>query len=85
MDTVILLYRGKLPPTVNVPFLNDTTHLFFHNTMTISPPAPLWQQLLWDLQSNVGLWYPTWHDDIREAQFPGDWHTTGEKDHVLPS
>lgn len=49
MDTVILLYRGKLPPTVNVPFLNDTAHLFFHNTMTISPPAPLWQQLLWDL------------------------------------
>lgn len=28
MDTVILLYRGKLPPTVNVPFLNDTAHLF---------------------------------------------------------
>lgn len=28
---------------------------------------------------------PTWHDDIREAQFPGDRHATGEKDHVLPS
>lgn len=27
---------------------------------------------------------PTWHDDIREAQFPGDGHTASEEDHVLP-
>lgn len=26
---------------------------------------------------------PTWHDDIREAQFPGDGHTPSEEDHVL--
>lgn len=26
---------------------------------------------------------PTWHDDIREAQFPGDGHTPREEDHVL--
>lgn len=26
----------------------------------------------------------TWHDDIREAQFPGDGHAPGEEDHVLP-
>lgn len=31
------------------------------------------------------LWHPTWHDDIREAQFPGDGHTPSEEDHVLSS
>lgn len=28
--------------------------------------------------------FPTWHDDIREAQFPGDGHAPREEDHVLP-
>lgn len=28
---------------------------------------------------------PTWHDDIREAQFPGDGYTPGEEDHVFSS
>lgn len=38
------------------------------------------------LRSDFSVLYhvcPTWHDDIRESQFPGDGHTPGEEDHVL--
>lgn len=29
------------------------------------------------------LLFPTWHDNVREAQFPGDGHAPSEEDHVL--
>lgn len=37
---------------------------------------------LWGLRV-ASLW-PTWHDDVGEAQFPGDGNAPREQDHVLP-
>ena len=41
-----------------------------------SPRAELWA-------SGAARGCSTWHDDVREAQLPGDGDTAGEEDHVL--